>query len=336
MNPKQEASTLPALPLPRLSPRLEGIAVNLARFALEFGVAMNENFGPRLATIGFTNAVLLCRYNPTAAAQLEEFLSSESVPQAGQLIGLAPAFIEAFPGEKNWTDEINVFLRKQWRLSADNEPTVGPRLELHLRILHGIRYGLVVTRESPETAQKIGVLVETLWLENQFLSRCLAVWSQNDWVPFWPPFIEFTASYYCDDTVERYVFTKAIAEAYLIAQTQTNPWSISFWVEAGWDVGRNFAGKEREDCRKILEEAGPKGLKTYQAVYERCLLATAARSDGEVQLERATLRYLGEHANVDLARCNCSGREPRRLARVVFEFGFWMGIFASSPVPIEN
>ena len=103
-------------------------------------------------------------------------------------------------------------------------------------------------------------------------------------------------------------------------------------MEAGWDGGRNFAGKQPEDCRKLLEEAGPEGLKTLHALYQRCLLGTA-RSDGKIQLERATLRYFGEHAYADLARCYCTAREPRRLARVVFEFGFWMGIFASAPVP---
>ena len=45
-------------------------------------------------------------------------------------------------------------------------------------------------------------------------------------------------------------------------------------------------------------------------------------------------KYFGEHPDADLARCYCTGGEPRRLARLGFDFAFWMGIFASHPVPI--
>ena len=54
-----EITTLPALTLPRLSSKLETVADNLARFALEFGVTNNGYFAGRLGTIAFANAVVL-------------------------------------------------------------------------------------------------------------------------------------------------------------------------------------------------------------------------------------------------------------------------------------
>jgi hypothetical protein len=333
MKLNQEANTLPALSLPRLSSKLENIADNLARFALEFGVADDQNFVPRLATIGFTNGVRLGLHDPKGAARFEELLAAESVPLPEELVGLTPALIAAFPGKADWTFEINCFLRQQWRRSADDVPGIAFGLETQLRILHGIRSGLVVTRESPATAQKIEEYTKTLWVENRFLSQCLYAWSYHDWEPFGPPFVEYTASCYDFGSVAQRVIRKAVAEIYPVARALTNPWSFSFWVQMGWNGGRNFAGHQPGECKALLTEAGPKGLQSCQQLYQRCVLGTA-RSDGEVQVEPATLRYIGEYADTDLARCYCTGREPRRLARVAFDFAFWMGIFASHPVPI--
>ncbi len=336
MKLNQETNTLPALALPRLSSKLETIADDLARFALEFGVVINESFGPRLATIGLTNGVLLGLHDPTNAVRLEKLLATESVPPPEELAGVTPALIAAFPGQADWTHEISCFLRQRWQLSTEAVPTIEPGLETRMRILHGIRLGLVVTRESPETAQKLEDQTKALWVEHRFLSHCLYAWSDHDWAPFGPPFVEFTATCYGPRTVERQVMRKAVAEVYPIAKALNNPWDFSFWVETGWNGGRNFVRNHPDDCQALLEEAGPGGLKSCQQLYERCVLGTA-RSDAEVQIERATRRFIGDYADVDLARCYCTGREPRRLARVAFDFAFWMGIFASYPVPvIEN
>ncbi len=324
---------LPVLTLPRLSLKLESIADNLARSALEFGVAINEHFPMRLATIGFANGVMLGLRGPEAAASLEELLAGESVPPAGELVGFTAALIAAFPGERDWTDEINRFLRQQWERSADGASSPEPRQELLLRILHGIRCGLVIARESPETAQKIQEHIKTLWLENQFLSGRLFIWSRSEWKPIFPPFVEFTADYYQPATIERRVIHQAAAAIYPVATTLNNPWDFSFWLETGWNGGRNFAKNHPDECRAMLSEAGADYLKTYQRLYQSYALGSI-RSDGEVQIAQATRRFIGELADPGLARCYCTGREPRRLARVVFDFTFWMGIFASFPVPI--
>jgi len=178
--------------------------------------------------------------------------------------------------------------------------------------------------------------MKTLLVENLFLSALLYFWSDHGFEPYAPPFVEFAATCYNPGTVERQVMRKAVAEIYPIAKALNNPWSVPFWVETGWNGGRNLAKNHPGDCRALLQEAGPDGLKGCQWLYQTYVLGTA-RSDAEVQIERATLRFIGERKDPDLARCYCTGREPRRLARVVYDFAFWMGIFASQPVPlIEN
>ncbi len=87
------------------------------------------------------------------------------------------------------------------------------------------------------------------------------------------------------------------------------------------------------EARGELEEVGRENLQVRQLFYQRNLLGTA-RVDGEIQIERATRKYFGEHPDADLARCYCTGGEPRRLARLGFDFAFWMGIFSAHLVPI--
>ena len=69
------SESLPALTMPRLSSKLETLADNLARFALEFGVTNNGYFAGRLGTIAFANAVILGVRDPEAASRLEQLLS---------------------------------------------------------------------------------------------------------------------------------------------------------------------------------------------------------------------------------------------------------------------
>jgi len=253
---------------------LQNIAGAIVHFALEFGVVLNEKFGPRMATIGFANAVILGLREPENAAKLEAMLAAESVPLDEELVGLTQAFIAAFPRVSDWTNEVSCFLRKQWRLSADDAPNIEPRLETALRVLHGIRFGLIVTRESPETAHKVEEHTKTLWAENRFLSALLYYWSDHEFEPYAPPFVEFTAYCYQPGTVERRVIRQAVAEIYPIAKALNNPWSFPFWVEVGWNGGRNFVRNHPEDCKALLKE--PSYPTNFQQTYKiseerRCL-----------------------------------------------------------------
>jgi hypothetical protein len=199
-------------------------------------------------------------------------------------------------------------------------------------VLHGVRAGLVVAREAAEAAEKVEEYTKTLWVENRFLSGRLVAWSTNDWNPHAKPFVEFVAGWYRHGTVEQAVVAKAVGELYLVAKALENPWSLSFWVETGWNGGRNFGRTHPQDCNRLLDEAGSELLRGYLRLYKHTVIDTA-RPDGEVQVLAAALRYIGEHNDPILARIHCTGREPRLLALNAFDFAFWMGIFSAHPLP---
>jgi hypothetical protein len=301
---------------------------------MEFGVPPYENFTHNLATIGFANGVRLSLHDANRAAKLEAILAAEAIPAGDGLVGLTADVIAAFSAEADWAIGINRFLSERWRRSADYAPSIEPHEELLRRILHGIRFGLLVAMESPETAQKIEEpITATLGCENRFLSLLLYYWRDNDWKPNALPFVEFTASCYEPGSMQQRMIRYAVSEIHPFAKALNQPWRVSFWAEMGWSGGRGFVRNNPKECTALLEEVGLETLQVRHAFYQQHLLGTA-RSDGEIQIERATLKYFGEHPDADLARCYCTGGEPRRLARLGFDFAFWMGIFASHPVPI--
>ena len=326
------ATTLPALTLPRLSSKLEGLADNLARFAIDFGLKINDDFPSRLATIGFVNAVLLGLQDAKAADELDELLAADDILSTAELQGALPTFTKDFSGQGSWTADVHRFLLQQWRLSSDNHPGLKPLLELQLRILHGIRFGLALGPECQETAQKVAELSQTLWVENQFLSRRLIAWARQGWKPSSPAFNEFTASFYNPGSLERAFLTEAVAAVLPAALHLNQPWELSFWTETGWNCGRRFAQSHLKDCKALLEETGPENVKACHDLYQAHVLGTA-RSDGELQIERATLSYFAAFNDGSYARVYCSGREPRRVARIAFDFTFWMAIFSVFPMP---
>ena len=318
--------------LPRLSTQLENLADHLAWFALEFGITDNPDFAPRLATIGFANGVALRRHDREGAARLDDLLVSDDIATSADARAALLQFTQEFSGEVSWTKEVYQFLQQQWALSPDGSPEQETRLMLRLRILHGIRFGLMVEPENPEVAKKFPGLVETMWVENQFLSRCIVAWADHAWAPVAPPFVEFTASCYIAGSKEQRVITAAIAEMLPAAKNLNTPWDFPFWVETGWNSGRRFARNRPDDCKALLKEASRDNLNGCHHLYRTYVLDTA-RSDGEVQIVRAILKWFGECKSPEFARCYCSGREPRRLARIGFDFALWMGVFASYPVP---
>lgn len=318
---------------PTLSAELVKIADNLALFAMEFGVPLDDNFDHDLATLGFINCVRLRIHAPSEADNLEALIAAESIPADEELVGLTAGVVAAFSADADLEIGINHFLRERWRLSADNTPTIASDEELFRRILHGIRFGLLVAKESPETAQKIEEHATTLGCESRFLSLLLYYWRDNDWKPNAVPFVEFTASCYEPGSIQQRMIRYAVSEIHPFAKALNQPWRLSFWAEMGWSGGRGFVRKNPKDCTALLAEVGRETLQVRHAFYQQHLLGTA-RSDGEIQIERATLKYFGTHPDADLARCYCTGGEPRRLARLGFDFAFWMGIFSSHPVPI--
>ena len=324
--------TLPADTQPRLSSKLDNIAGNLARFAAEFGITVNDRFSARLAAIGFGNGVQLGLHEPAEAAKFEELLAADLVPLEDELPGLAEVYGEFALTEADWTSVTCRFLEARWILSADNVPNLEPRLEARLRVLHGVRAGLVVARENTDRARQVSELIKTLWAENRYLAGCLWRWSGNDWEPLATPFVEFMSCYYPSGTVECRVLCQSAAEVYPIAKALTHPWQLGFWAETGWTGGRNLARDRRADAEAMLKEAKPETLKLCHRLYERFVLNTLS-PDGTVQILSATLAYFGECQDQTLARGYCAGHEPRRLARIAYDFGFWMGVLSSYPVP---
>lgn len=331
MNTKSN-DTLPVV-LPRLSTQLENLADHLARFALEFGIDDNADFPSRIATIGFANGVALRTRDREGAARLDALLASEDILTSEEAQAALLQFTKEFPDEGDWTKKAYQFLKQQWALAPDASPDRETRLRLRLRILHGIRFGLMVEAANPAVAQRFPALVEAMWVENQFLSRCIVAWADHAWTPVAPPFVEFTASCYPGGSTEQSVITATVAAMLPSAKNLNAPWDFTFWVETGWNSGRRFADSRAEDCKTLLKEASRDNLSGCHDLYRNYILGTA-RADGEVQIMRAVLKWFGECKSAEFARCYCSGREPRRLARCGFDFAFWMGVFASYPVPV--
>ena len=321
--------------LPRLSTPLENLADHLARFALEFGIEDNPDFPSRIATIGFANGVALRRQDRASAARLDDLLASDDILTAEAAQAALLQFTREFSGEGDWTEEVYHFLKEQWALAPEASPEREIRLRLRLRILHGIRFGLMVGAKNPAVAQKFPGLVGAMRVENRFLSQCLVAWADHAWTPVGPPFVEFTAACYAAGSTEQNVITAAVAAMLPAARNLNDPWDFAFWVETGWNNGLRLAQSRPEDSRALLQEESRDNLNRCHALYRNYVLGTA-RAGGEVQIVRAALKWFGEHPGAEFARAYCSGREPRRLARCGFDFAFWMGVFASYPVPADT
>ena len=326
----------PQVAMPRLCRALENLADNLAIFAEEFGIKADDNLPRRLAVIGFANGIVLGVHEAADAARLEAILEADAVPRAVEIAGAGASFADEYVDQTDWTAEVGRILGQRWVLSADNGSGIGYPAEVRLRTLQGVRFGLAVAREKPETAGAIFERVKVLPFENRFLSGRLIYWSDRSWVPTGKPFIEFVGNWYKAGSVEQEVISGAVAEVYPIAKALGNPWSLPFWAETGWNGGRLFARNRPGHCKWVLEDAGEGYLEGYlegcRKLYQRYIVGTA-RADGAIQLERATLCYLGEHRDGDVARWVCTGREPRHIARTAYDFTYWMGIFSAHPLP---
>ena len=329
------AISVPDLALPRLSEKLDILAADLARFALEFGIEDNGYFPGRLATIAFANATLLATKHPAGATELAELLAHDGLPGSASSPTEEPALTADVLNDTNWTTEVSRFLSGQWEASADGEAELDAAGQLPLRTLQALHTGLVVARQLPEVAAKIEELIGSLGLENQFLSLRLLAWSFSSWRPVLAPFLEFTREHYADGSVEVRVIGETIAPFYATARQLNQPWDLSYWVQVGWNAGLHFARTRPSDTEALLKEAGTAGLQSCRDLFTRHVIGTA-NSEGSVQIERACLHFFGEATATNLAACYCTGREARRLARTAYDFCFWMGVFAAFPVPTAD
>ena len=323
---------LPVLTLPRLSAKLESVADNLVRYSVEFGLDADDTLAPLVAAIAFVNGVTLGLEDTAAAEELEQLLVADSVPPDGELAGLTTEMGAALADVAVWTGGVAAALTWRWMLSGDCVPEVSSQIALRMRVLHGLRSGLVISRTSPEVAERTLKLAQGLRPEPRFLASCVVTWGRIDWKATGEAFADFVASSYPLGTIERLVMRGTVEVVVPVAKKLNDPWRFSVWAEIGWNTGRGFARNHPEEARALLEDTSPKRLQELRERFTRCVLGTA-RGDGEVQIEQAALRYIGEHPVHDLARAYCTGLEPRWLARAGYDFGFWAGVFAVYQLP---
>jgi hypothetical protein len=226
--------SLPALTMPRLSSKLEAVADNLMRFALEFGIEIDNMAPGRLATIGFANAIMLGIHDADCGGKLEALLDAEGIPPRGEIGGLLDSYIAECRDAEDWTASVNGFLATRWEASADCVPNPGPDAGFRLRVLHAVKAGPVVARDSREAAEKAAERIKGLSAENQYLASCLFSWSGHEWEPYWHPFVEFMASWYRPGSVERWVMRTAVAEVIPIAKALNDPWALPFAAALGY------------------------------------------------------------------------------------------------------
>jgi hypothetical protein len=328
----RKSSKAPSVALPRLGPTTQAIADSLIRFAVEFGFDRDDTLVPYLAVIAFANGVTLGTEHPSSAGELERLLEVEAVPPEGELAGLTTAIGESLAHGEVWTGAVAAVLIRLWRHSADCGPALQEKDVATLRVLHGLRAGLVVAREDRAVAGGLSEYIARMKPEQRFLAQCIGDWRNNNWRPTGEPFVEFVASGYSRGSLGRIMMSSVVASIFPIAKKMNDRWRFAFWAEVGFNTGRAFAHDHPGEAQSVIENTPVGDLRSFLGKYRRCVLGTA-RPDGEVQIERAALRYIGEHADPDLSRAFCTGAEPRRLARVSFDFSFWAGIYASHPLP---
>jgi hypothetical protein len=304
----------------------------LARFFEEFGIYQDERFGERAAALAFLNGVAFGASCADEVASLEERLTAEGALADAEVDDLVKA-IAALPlAEGECGGEIRRLL--DHRVVATAEGPIGSR-QPACAILGAVHVGLRVSRTQPETAKRLAELWGRLTREIQFLTTRLPTWSGNGLRPRHAPFVEFVAFCYPRHPIERQVMCTEILEVLPVAEHSSDPWDARLWMTLGWAKGRAFARGYSEMCRKLLEEAPADELRTCHRLYEEFVLGTALPG-GEIRIERATLAYFAGVQDGGYARLYCSGEQPRFIARVAFDFAFWMGIFSVFPVPLRE
>lgn len=330
MIPKNRIIDSEPLARSKTDPQLLAIADNLAIFAADFGIELDDKFIIRLCPIAFTNGVGLSAKFEKEARGLENLLEAENLNSSQERDHCISAILALPFDSSRWIAEVSQILQLLWQRSSQNEPVL-PHAN-RMQILQCLHLGLVLGRTNPPTAGKIVELSKTLHCESRFLGHCMRDWSGNGWQPRSAAFIQFVESFYSAE-IERDVISNAAAEVYVIAKTLSSPWIAAFWAETGWEGGRSFARKYPDRCQALFEEAGPQVLLQSQKWYQSTVLGTAS-ANGQINIAQATVCYFGRLRDPQTARLYCTGDQPRHIARFAFDFAFWMGAFSAHLVPL--
>lgn len=310
---------LPPSFIPGIPPLLEGLAVGLLRCDEHFKQEIGPHPDDRCCTLAFGNAVYITIKNPEAAAELlSEFLSAG---YPGDREAVVSAF-RSFVCHDDWVARLGEILAALQPRAHDEASGVASVVN---RVLFSAASGLVVAQQLPEIARLIEKASSDLNSESRFLAGRLHAWSETNWQPAVPPFIEYVSGFYEPKSKEREVLTQAMEEVLRVALSFSDPWKLGVWADSGWYAGRRIVATMPDVVRDLVAEVPAAELAAYADLYRQCVLSTAA-NDGTVRPERAALRYFGITARDIYARALCCGDQRRFVARAAYDLTFWMAI----------
>ncbi len=304
--------------------RLETLALNFVRLCFSFGIEDDARFEFRALAIAATNGILFSKLLPEASADfVEEVKTVVSLelpcPELNNIM------IEDQGEDDTGVERLRVNLRQVLEeLSKDRAPQ-----STNHKLLWAMAWGANAGRLDPAYAAATEVRRESQSCENQFIGSRLPAWALDDYEARNAPVIEFFEQFYKTTPVEREVICTAAYETLKAASLLRDPWDMNFWAQTGWSYGRQFAKSDR--CVTLFEEAGLEGLKNCRTSYKDCVLGTTTPS-GEVQLEKAILRFFSSSYNGAYARILCRGEERRLIVRAAFDAAYWFGIFSALPL----
>ena len=312
-------------------PRTNASAVEIASSLLhsfeQFGIVRDAAFAKRSSVIAFTNAVVLAKGKPDETARLFAIVAPSEIGR--DLIRTAAGALASVVSDDDaWVGNLRECLSLHWSQSCGANKADAVRQET----IFGLAVGLEVAASHAELAELIFKRTCQLGDENRFLAARLVNWTGNGFRPRVAPFIEFLAGLYLNQPIERDVICPEAEEALACAQLLPDPWRLAFWVEQAWTRGRRFSQKQPGVLRQMLIEA-PQANREFTLKLYRELVLNAADANGRVDIERATLAFFGRSEGGRCAVEYCTGDQPRKLARLAFDFAFWIGILSAIPLP---
>jgi len=293
----------------------------------QFGIKRDGNFAERSSVIAFANVMVLVKGEPDETPKLLDVVKHAGV-ERDLICATADALAAAVSDDDSWVGHLRKCLSLHWSQSK-NTALAEP---LSQQIIFAIAVGLEVGANQGALTEIVYKRICQLGDENRFLAARLANWAHNGFRPRVAPFIEFVAGMYLDRPIERNAVCSAAEEALLSAQLLPDPWRLSFWIEQAWARGRRLVDRQPDLLRQLLLES-PHGDRSYSLELYRSLVLKPTGSNERVDIERATLEFF---ALTEKGRCAveyCAGDAPRKLARLAFDFVFWMGILSAMPLP---
>ena len=326
---KSNRLALPSTEDTRIIATAVEIASSLLYSIEQFGIVRDADFAKRSSVIAFTNAVVFTKGKPDETAKLLEIVAPTGSDR-GVIGSAAAALVTEVPDDDSWVSKLRERLSLHWAQYQKTPLTDA----LHQETIFGMAVGLEVGASYGELAGMIFKRTCRLGDEDRFLASRLVNWAGNGFRPRVAPFIEFVAGLYLNWPIERDVICPEAVEALACAQLLPDPWRLSFWVEQAWSRGRRFAERRPNSLRQMLVEATQANREFTLKLYRELVLNAAAAS-GRLDLERSTMAYFARCESGRPAVEYCAGDQPRKLARLAFDFAFWMGILSALPLPDE-